>query len=325
VKVLVTGATGFLGRSVVKALAERGHDVVAVARPAAALPSENSERITYIRGDLRQRGDWVDRINGVEAVVHAAAAVGGSFPEQFAGTVVATENLLDNIDWNTLRRFVLISSFSVYDYARGPSRMDERHPLEADPSRRDAYTWTKMLQEDLVERTCKQHEIPFVSIRPGAIYGPGKDWDAGSALSAGKFDLLFSPLGRMRLTHVDNCADAIAAAVEAEGATGAFNIVDDEQPTHARYHSLCRRAGAPIGRAIYIPWWLAATAGLGVKLINTAFFKKGARLPEILDYPRQRARWKGYSYSNARAKQELGWTPRVRLADAVPRMFGANS
>jgi len=320
-KVLVTGATGVLGTVVVRALAERGHDVVAMARPTATLP-EPASNVTYIRGDLRQRGEWVEQIKGVEAVVHAAAAVGGSFPEQFAGTVVATENLLDNLDWRALRRFVLISSFSVYDYSRGPSRMDEQHPLEADPSRRDAYTWTKMLQEELVERTCKQHDVPFVSIRPGAIYGPGKDWDAGSAMRAGKFDLLFSPLAKMRLTHVDNCAEAIAAAVDAQGVTGPINIVDDEQPTHARYHRACRQARADVGRAIYIPWWLAATAGLGVKFINSAFLKKGARLPEILDFPRQRARWRGYSYSNAKAKKELGWTPRVRLEDAAVKMFG---
>ena len=321
-RVFVTGATGFLGRSVVQALAARGHDVIALARPAATLPATTDD-VTYVRGDLRQRGEWIERVKGVEAVVHAAAAVGGSFPEQFAGTVVATETLLENLNWLSLRRFVLISSFSVYDYSRGPSLVDEQHPLEADPSRRDAYTWTKMLQEKLVEDACKEHAVPFVSIRPGAIYGPGKDWAAGAALPTGTFDLLFSPLAKMRLTHVENCSDAIAAAVEADGAAGVFNIVDDEQPTHARFHRVCRRAGAQTGRAIYIPWWVAASVGLGVKLINSAFLGSRARLPEILDLPRQRARWRGYSYSNTRAKTALGWSPRVRLEDAAKEMFGA--
>lgn len=319
-RVLVTGATGFLGKSVVTALSGRGHEVVALARPAAEHPGA-TPNVTYIRGDLRQPTEWVNQIKGVEAIVHAAAAVGGSFPEQFAGTVVATENLLNNLDWEALRRFVLISSFSVYDYSRGPSRMDEHHPLELDPSRRDAYTWTKMLQERLVERTCKQHDVPFVSIRPGAIYGPGKDWDAGSALRVGKFDLLISPRARMRLTHVNNCAEAIAAAIDMTQATGTYNIVDDEQPTHARYRRVCRRAGASLGRAIYVPWWLAASTGLAVSFINRTFLKNRARLPEVVDFPRQRARWRSYSYANAKAKQELGWTPSVKLEDAVAEMF----
>ena len=323
-KVLVTGATGFLGKSVVSALAGRGHEVVAMARPTATLPNRAAANVHYIRGDLRQRGDWCEAIRGVDAVVHAAAAVGGGFPDQFAGTVVATENLLDCIDWESLRRFVLISSFSVYDYANGSRSIDERHPIEPQPARRDAYTWTKMLQEELASSTCARHKVPFVSIRPGAIYGPGKDWDSGAALKAGKFDLIFSPLAQLRLTHVDNCADAIAAAVERD-VEGVFNIVDDNPPTHAGYHRICKASGASTGRAIYVPWWAVAFTGLGVKLVNKAFFGGKARLPELLDYPRQKARWRPFKYSNAKAKAELGWTPRVRIDDATRLMFGEKS
>ncbi|HET6942076.1 MAG TPA: NAD(P)-dependent oxidoreductase [Sphingomicrobium sp.] len=320
-KVLVTGATGFLGSAVVRALASRGHDVVALARPAAKPPEPSSSNVAYIRGDLRQKGEWCEAIRGIDAVVHAAAATGGGFPDQFSGTVIATENLLDCIDWKSLKRFVLISSFSVYDYAEGPRFVDERHPLERKPSRRDAYTWTKMLQEDLASSTCADHDVPFVSIRPGAIYGPGKDWDSGAALTLGKVDLIFSPLAKLRLTHVDNCAEAIAAAIDADGVEGVFNIVDDEAPTHALYHRICRKAGSSARRAVYVPWWAVATAGLGVKLVNTAFFGGKARLPEILDYPRQQARWRPFRYSNEKAKAELGWIPRVRLEDATRLMF----
>ena len=321
-KVLVTGATGFLGSAVVRALASRGHDVVAMARPAAKLPESSSSLIAFVRGDLRQKGEWCEAIRGIDAVVHAAAATGGGFPDQFASTVVATENLLDCIDWKSLKRFVLISSFSVYDYAGGPRSVDEGHPLEPKPSRRDAYTWTKMLQEDLAASTCARHDVPFVSIRPGAIYGPGKDWDSGAALKLGKVDLIFSPLAKLRLTHVDNCAEAVAAAVDADGVEGVFNIVDDEAPTHARYHRICRKAGSSAARAVFIPWWVVATAGLGVKLVNKALFGGKARLPEILDYPRQQARWRPFNYSNERAKAELGWNPRVRMEDATRLMFG---
>ena len=319
-KILVTGATGFLGRSVVRALAARGHEVVGLARPAAKLP-EAPKGVAYLRGDLRQKGDWCSQTGGVDVIVHAAAATGGGFPEQFASSVVATENLLDCIDSKSLKRFVHISSFSLYDYAGRGGTIDESHPLETRPERRDAYTWTKMLQEQLISEACDNHSIPLVSIRPGAIYGPGKDWDAGAALRFGRFDLLFSPLAKLRLTHVDNCADAIASAAEMEGAEGVFNIVDDEAPTHAQFHRLCRSSGRSTQTAIYVPWWVVATGGLGVKLINSLFFGKRARLPEFLDYPRQQARWRPFSYSNARAKAELGWTPRVRIGDATRLMF----
>lgn len=317
-KVLVTGATGFLGKAVVKALTAHGHQVIAMARPAAQpVPIDGA---AFIRGDLRQKGEWCDRIAGVEAVVHAAAATSGGFPEQFASTVVATENLLDCVDWKALKRFVLVSTFSVYDYSAQGGAIDESHPTEPEPSRRDAYTWTKMLQEDLVTAACADHDVPLVSIRPGAIYGPGKDWNAGAALKAGRFDLIFSPLARMRLTHVDNCAEAIVRAVETETAVGAYNIVDDEDPSHAEYHRRCRAAGITGRRAIYVPWWTVALGGWSVRLVNSLLFRKRARLPEFLDLPRQRARWRPFRYPNARAKAELGWAPRVALEEGVASM-----
>jgi len=296
-----------------------------MARPTAELPKDASDRVTYIRGDLRQRADWCREIRGIDAIVHAAAATGGGFPDQFGSTVVATENLLDCVDWASLRRFVQISSFSVYDYAGSKGPIDEGRKIESRPSRRDAYTWTKMIQEELASSTCAKHGVSFVSIRPGAIYGPGKEWDSGAALRLGSFDLIFSPLAKLRLTHVDNCADAIAAAVDAEDVKGVFNIVDDEQPSHARYHRICRNAGSAAGRAVYVPWWAVASAGLGVRLINRLFFGGKARLPELLDYPRQQARWRPFEYSNSKAKSDLGWTPHVRVADATRLMFGEGS
>lgn len=320
-KVLVTGATGFLGRSVVRALAARGHEVVGLARPAAKLPPDSPKGVNYLRGDLRQKGDWCGQIGGVNVIVHAAAATGGGFPDQFAGSVVATENLLDCVDWKSLHRFVHVSSFSLYDYSGRGGTIAEDRPLEAQPERRDAYTWTKMLQERLIVEACSKHRVPLASIRPGAIYGPGKDWDAGAALRFGKLDLVFSPLAKLRLTHVDNCAEAIAAAVETEDAEGVYNIVDDETPTHAQFNRLCRKSGGTTRTALYLPWWTVAAGGIGVKLINRIFFRGRARLPEFLDYPRQQARWRPFSYSNARAKAELGWTPRVRVEEATRLMF----
>ena len=320
-KVLVTGATGFLGRAIVKALTARGHHVVAMARPAA---KREASGVTTVRGDLRQRGEWCDAIKHVDAVVHAAAATSGGFPDQFASTVVATENLVDCIDWASLRRFVLVSTFSVYDYGNGGGSLDEAHPTETDPSRRDAYTWTKMLQEEMVTAACAERNVPLVSIRPGMIYGPGKDWDSGAALKTGRFDLVFGPYARMPLTHVDNCAQAIARAIEPDAPTGAYNIVDDETPTHARFHRLCKQAGITSRPALYVPWWTIAAAGHAVRLINSALLRKRARLPEFLDLPRQRARWRPCSHPNVRSKNQLRWTPRISLEEGVATMAGDN-
>lgn len=318
-KVLVTGAGGFLGRAVAAAAARGGHQVLAMVRPVSLGKSGAfPDGVTPLAGDLRQRGAWCAAIGDVDAVVHCAAAF-GDLPSQLAGTVLATENLLAALPAG-LRRVVHVSSLSVYDFdaPRFGGVLDEATPLERDPLRRDAYTQTKLLQERLVRDHTARGRAELVVVRPGAIYGPGKDWDAGRALKAGRFDLIFAPLARMRLIHVDNCADAIVAALAAPlDAPLTVNLIDPEQPSHWRYHRLVKQAGVPVGVAVPIPYVAVLALGLAARAASRLFFRGRARLPEWLDPPRQRVRWRPLRYAQARAQQALGWTPRVDVASGV--------
>ena len=324
-RVLITGASGFLGRAVVKAAVTEGHEVVALVRPNADVDMlEWPSNVQILRGDLRQIGEWATQLDRVEAVVHLAAATGGDLPTQFSGTVVATENLLNRLPMNSLRRFVQVSSFSVYDYASFGFRgtLDELTPVEPHPENRDAYTVTKILQEQLVREACEAADTPLVIIRPGAIVGPGKDWEFGRVLKLAGFDVIFSPGAQFPMTYVDNCADAIVRALDAPVASGSiFNIIDDNLPTYGRYHRLGRRFGsAGVERAIYLPWFGVTLLGGVVAILNRIGFKGRAKLPEMLDRRRQRVRWRPLRYSNRAAKEHLGWTPRVSLADAIARI-----
>jgi len=326
-RVLVTGASGFLGRSVVRAASAAGHEVIALVRPTANISGYDwPDTVEVLRGDLRQKGEWRRRIN-VDAVVHLAAAPSGDIATQFAGTVQATENLLDALPLASLRRFVHISSFSVYDYSARPRRgiLDETASLELKPEARDAYTITKMIQERLVTDTCDAAGLDCIVIRPGAIYGPGKDWDFGRALSLKSCDLVFAPLSAFRLTYVDNCADAIVKAINAPaGSARIFNIVDDELPSLWKYHNACRRAGAPAGFVIPIPWLIVAGLGRMVRLLNRIAFRNRAKLPELLEYKRQQARWRPLRYSNTLAKTALDWSPKIGFEEGVARTFGGS-
>ena len=326
-KVLITGASGFLGRSVVRAASAAGHEVVALVRPTADISGYGwPDTVEILRGDLRQKGGWRSRL-GVEAVVHLAAAPSGDLATQFAGTVQATENLLDALSLALLRKFVHISSFSVYDYSTRPRRgvVDETTALEPKPEARDAYTMTKMIQERLVTDTCDAAGLDCVVIRPGAIYGPGKDWDFGRALSVKSCDLIFAPFGAFRLTYVDNCADAIVKAINApSGSTRIFNIVDDELPSYWSDHRACRRAGAAAGFPIPVPWLIVAGLGRMIRLLNKVAFRNNAKLPELLEYKRQQARWQPLRYSNKLAKSALNWSPKIGFKEGVARTFSAN-
>jgi nucleoside-diphosphate-sugar epimerase len=322
-RVLITGASGFLGRDVVRAAVAAGHDVTALARPTANLHGLGwPSNVTVLRGDLRQTGDWAKQLREIEAVAHLAAAPSGDLATQFSGTVVGTENLLAHLPMKSLRRFVHVSSFSVYDYAvvgfRGT--LTETTPIEPAPEKRDAYTITKIAQERLVTSACQAAGTHLVVIRPGAIVGPGKTWDFGRVIKLGRFDLIFSPGAQFPLTFVTNCADAIVKALDAPVHSGSvFNIVDDELPTYGRFHRLGRRIGGA-GPALYLPWAGVILLGGMVSLVNRGAFNGRAKLPEFLDRRRQRVRWQPMFYSNRAAKEELGWSPAVALAAAMRKI-----
>ena len=258
----------------------------------------------------------------MDAVVHLAAAPSGSLSEQFAGTVLATERLLGALDLDALTRFVHVSSLSVYDFTAPATggALDESTPLEPRPAARDAYTITKLEQERLVRETVKPDQL--VVVRPGAVYGPGKEWDHGAALRVGRFALVAAAGARMRLTYVTNCADALVAALVAPGAAGrTFNVVDDDPPTHIEFFRACRRAGATHARGIAVPWWAFRAVGRAIHVVNRLLFGGRARLPEIVDLRRQTARWRPLTYPNAAAREGLEWKPCVGLDDGVAAMI----
>src|SRR5687767_10308430 len=110
-KLLVTGAAGFLGRYVVAEALRRGHAVRALVRGGAGSGSstcgwEDDPGVELVRADLRSREGLVEACGGVEAVLHLAAAKAGDLYEQYAGTVVATENLLLAMAQAGVRRIV---------------------------------------------------------------------------------------------------------------------------------------------------------------------------------------------------------------------------
>ena len=325
-KVLITGATGFLGRATVTTALAAGHDVVALHRPASAPPPEcgTESKLHRLPADLREPGDWCLAMEQVEAVIHCAAVASGDLHTQLSGTVLGTENLLHALP-TSLRRFVQVSSLSVYDFdkPRLSGSLTEDTPLEVSPQRRDAYTQTKLLQERLIRRFALAKRVPLVVVRPGAIYGPDRTWDWGRALKAGPFDLIFAPLAPMRLVYVGNCAKGLVAALTCEvDRELCINLVDVEQPSHWRYHRLARRSGAELGIPVPVPYWSVLALGAAARLASKLFFGGRARLPELLDLPRQRVRWRPLRYCRKGASELLKGAELSRLEQVLAQLTG---
>lgn len=304
-KVLVTGAGGFLGSQVVSQLLDRGHAVRAVVRPASAgFPEAWRGRVEVVRADLRAPS--LERLfDGMDVLIHLAATVRGSAEAQFVGSPVCTERLLEAMHRaGSTRQVVLAGSFSVYDWTAANATITEETQIESSIYERDGYAVAKYWQERVALRLATEHDWTLTILRPGLIYGPGAAPAGSAGISVGKVFLVIAPFARLRLTHVTNCAAAFVDAAEKK-VPGVFNIVDDEQVSAWRYAGRLVR-----NRQLRLP--LPYTAGLAIaqlaKLTSRVLFPpKGGKLPGILTPRHYRARFKPLRYDNRRAKDALGW------------------
>ncbi|MCC5887210.1 MAG: NAD-dependent epimerase/dehydratase family protein [Gammaproteobacteria bacterium] len=328
-KWLVTGASGFLGRHVVDAALARGHSVRALLRPVSATPSEweSDPRIEVVRGDLRARGSGEAMAEGVDGVIHLAAAKEGDLYEQFSGTVLATENLIEAMRAQGVERMVLAGSFAVYEYLDLPrmSLLDETTPLAIDPAVRDEYCQTKLVQERLVRRAADEAGWHCVILRPGVIFGSENLWNGRVGFAAGGRWWVCTGSGSvLPVAYVENCAEAFVNAAEYQGERGTqtFNVIDDELPTHRSYLREMRRSSGGGARIIPLPWPVMQTLAAAAALVNRLFFKGTAKLPGLLVPARVHARCRPMRYSNARIKEVLGWAPRCDWRAGIARSTG---
>jgi nucleoside-diphosphate-sugar epimerase len=121
-------------------------------------------------------------------------------------------------------------------------------------------------------------------------------------------------------TYVDNCATAIAAAVETPDVEGhAFNVVDDQLPTAREMFQAYRRSAGPV-HAVTVPQWaIPAVAGA----YEWCCRRSHGQFPPVVTRYRSAAQWKPLRFSNERAKRVLGWRPSVPFADALDRTLSA--
>lgn len=325
-RVLVTGAGGFLGRYVVASVAGRGDEVRALVRPAStsdvAAAWERDPRISIVRGDLRDRKCIDAAVQDVDAVIHLAATKAGDLYEQFAGTVLATENLLDAMRRADVRRIVLTSSFSVYEYLdlRSRQTLDEASPLAMNPADRDEYCQTKLEQERLVREFVGAGDGRSVILRPGVIFGRENLWTARLGMQCGsRWWIRTGARARLPLTYVENCAEAVARSLEYEGPDPLLvvNIVDDEIPTQRAYMNAIRQHELPRPRVAPIPWTVMRSLARLAWITNRIMFGGTAKVPGVLVPARLHARCRPLRYSNRKARVELGWSPRIHWREGI--------
>lgn len=330
--VIVTGATGFLGKPTTASLVEAGHTVRCLLRstsdeaPLRQVVADrvgDSDAVETRRVDFRSADELTEAMRGGRTLVHLAAGLSGSTSTLFASGPIATRKLLHAAADAGIERVILISSLGVYEASglKSGQEQSEDTPVDRNAPARDPYSYSKIVQERVAREVANERGLKLVVLRPGVIFGEGRPTISSRAgLTLGGLLIQMGGRQSMPLTYVENCGDAIARAVSRDEATGeTINILDDDLPTASGLVRMVRRLGRPV-RRVWVPG-PAVPALCG--LYHWYSRVSGGQLPPVLTAYRARSMWKPVRYSNRRAKTMLGWTPRVPMAEAIERTVRA--
>lgn len=296
-KLLLTGATGFVGTALSARLVILGYEVVPTVRGKSGLPNE------VVVGNLDASTDLGIALAGCDAAVHLAARVHvmsdnseNPLAQYRATNTEATLNLARQAAAAGVKRFVFISTIKVNGEGRDAAYRETDTPVPE-----DAYAISKWEAEQGLLRIAQETGLEVVILRPPLVYGPGVKANFRRLLDtvARGWPL---PLGAIRnrrsLLYLGNFIDAIRVCIEQPAAAGQTFLVDDGQPVSTP--DLIRAVAHAMGRPAHL---LAVPVGV-LEFAGTLLGKRGAvqRLTGSL--------WVDSSLIRAR----LGWTPPYSMA-----------
>ncbi len=302
-RLLITGASGRLGRKATAEALARGHDVRALSRTGIA-----PDGVTAIRANLTT-DPLISATEGVDAVIHLAASMSGSEADIAQNTGLGTTRLIESCEATGVPHFILASSVAVY----GLSPLDEGYVvnedtlLEPNPDGRDAYTRSKLAQESALNTA----SIPTkTSLRIGAVWGPGQVWNSHLGLAKGPLLIRMGAEGQIPMAHIDRVTEALISAAELKPVSRAINIVDDDLPDRMGFLNAFQKSGWP---KIVLP--------INWRLIDHFTSPSGRRFG-LLNSPTLHARMKPVAWSCKRAMGELNLSPQPPFLSLMAKALG---
>jgi nucleoside-diphosphate-sugar epimerase len=316
-RILVTGAGGFIGSHVVDELVAHGHEIRAMDlrwpdnAPAAAAGVER------IAGDITRAEDCRAAVAGCDAVCHLAARVGdwGPDAEYQRVNVGGTSTLLGAARESGARRFLLFSSVSVHHY-RGLRDADETAPRDG---HLNAYVRSKVAAEAVVR--AEGGGIEWVIVRPGVFpFGP-RDRTSfihlARAIERGGIGYVGGGDALLTTAYAENLAAGTRLCVEHPAAAHEDFVIGDDEPVSWRdlFTRFARALGVRPPR-LSVPLWVAYPLAAALEGV---FLLARAKDPPILTRYRILVAARDCSFRSGKARRLLGYAPAVGLDEAVRR------
>ena len=308
-RIAVTGASGFIGSALCRKLAKDGNAVVAIdVSDRARTPVEEAGG-SFVLADILDRDRLAEAFEGCSAVINTAAMVGdwGPMEDYIEVNVRGTLSVLDAAEAAGVERVVHLASVAGWGYEFADD-LSEEAPLR---SCGGPYADTKGASDLLARRR------GAVVIRPGDVYGPGSiPWTVRpvEAIRGGLFALPGRGEGVMTLIYVDDLVEAIVAAAGQPGIEGQAIVVWDGEPVTALefFGRYAQMLGSDKVRTA--PLALVQAAAVAAEALARITGRAPDVSREAIRYISRRA-----TYPNARARELLGWEPRVDFEEGMRR------
>jgi dihydroflavonol-4-reductase len=319
-RLLVTGGTGFIGSHLAEEGRRRGAEVTVLGLTDRPEERANADRLArqgveVIPGSITDTELCGRAARGATHIFHLAVAMreGGKKDEFFeAVNLEGTRRLLEAAAAARVERFVYCSTIGIYGH-RVPGVTREDAPLAPG----NVYERTKVAAERMVRELAPPRGLPYVILRPADVYGPRDQrlLKLFRGVSRGRFPLFGPGAGRRHMIYVDDVVSAFFLACERSEALGEALILAGPRPCTLRelIELVRRETGVSrFGVRLPLPPMLAVAAAV----------EDACRVLH-LDPPIYRRRMDFFrtdsEFDTSRARQVLGWSPRVELADGVRR------
>ncbi len=274
-KVLVTGATGFLGQHLAAKLHRIGYEVTATGRSKAKGAALEKMGIIFIHGELADKKRMTMLCKNKDYVIHCGAfsSAWGKYSDFYTSNVIGTQHIVEGCKANQVGRLIHISTPSLYSTNQDRFQVSELDPLPA--KQINAYAATKFLAEQEVNKASASG-LPVITLRPRAIFGPGDQAILPRLIAANKRGRLPFIAGGKALidaTYIGNAVDAVLQSMSApnEALGQQYNITNGEPiPFAVLVQRLFERMDEPVRskQLSYYTAYAAASVMEGIALLK---------------------------------------------------------
>ena len=309
-RIFITGASGFIGRTVVKRL-QKNYQLTLLQLPGES--ASGFSDLNIVRGDITRPKSLRGLIEDHDTVIHMAGSVGyQSWRNCLSINVDGTRNIISKAVKAGVIRFIHMSSVSVY------GRIPDITITEEQPFKKihDPYGDTKIEAEQLVMKCAEKNRIDLTVIRPTAVYGEGDNKFLPKLLEnlkSGKFRIMGDGRNSVDLVNVVDVAEVVYLALLKPGSVGqTYNVANENNPGwNELLEAACDELNIP-----FTDRHISYKMAYRVAGVMEVFSKFTGRAPRLSRYA-VRMVGRQYNYSIKKVREELGFEPSINLIDGI--------